>query len=256
MTEPLIISLTDRGRRLGERLAAELGAEHRHRPQPFQQNVQSAFSEGRRLLLICASGIAVRTLAPVLKDKLSDPAVLVLDEGGQFVIPLLSGHEGGANHWAGEVAGLLDAAPVITSARQYRNPLLVAGMGCERNCPEEVLRELLEQTLALRNLSTDDLEAIASIDVKADETGLIRLAESLGLPYVCHPAADLRTVEAQLQTPSEVVFREVGCYGVAEGAALFEAARIAGSEAELLIPKHKNPRATVALARAWRDQND
>ncbi len=305
---PLIVSLTDRGARLGARLARVLGAEHQHRPQPFAPCVQQAFSAGRRLLLICASGIAVRTLAPVLADKTRDPAVLVLDEAGQYVIPLLSGHEGGANHWAGDVAALLGARAVITSARQYRNPLLVAGMGCERHCPEAVLHDLLRQTLAQHNLTPADLSAISSIDLKADEVGLIQLAKRLDLPFICYPAAALRRVESLLQTPSEVVFREVGCYGVAEGAALYHAGQLAGYNdrcnspvtlnaqrnrndhdhpdnhvttasclrsdglttdnqrrrndgeppgavdvAELLIPKHKNAQATVAIARAYLD---
>ncbi len=101
-------------------------------------------------------------------------------------------------------------------------------------------------------ITRKDIAAITSIDVKNDEAGLIALAESLGLPFICYPAAELRTVEDQLANPSDIVFREVGCYGVAEGAALLHARTLsANDESELVLPKHKNTQATVAIARAF-----
>lgn len=249
---PLIVSLTDPGNVLASSLCEKIQGEHWHRPENFQQQIRSAFSSGRRLILICATGIAMRTLAPVLKDKHQDPAVLVLDESGQHVIPLLSGHEGGANQWADEIAALTQGQAIITSARQYLKPIWVAGMGCERNCPEPVLAMLLAQALSKAGLRPGDLSAICSIDVKADENGLIGLAERMQKPYICYPAANLREVEDQLQNPSEVVFKEVGCYGVAEGAALYHAAQLsANGDSELVLAKQKNPQATVAIARAF-----
>ena len=65
-----LISLTEPGRALAERLLALLpAANHLHRPQPFQDRVRERFLAGHRLILLCAIGIAVRTLAPVLRDK-------------------------------------------------------------------------------------------------------------------------------------------------------------------------------------------
>lgn len=69
-----------------------------------------------RLLFIMATGIVVRMIAPYIKHKSVDPAVVVMDEQGQFAISLLSGHLGGANEWTAELAQLVSATPVITTA--------------------------------------------------------------------------------------------------------------------------------------------
>ncbi len=67
-------------------------------------------------IFIMAAGIVVRTIASLIKDKKSDPAVIVLDEAGRFAISLLSGHLGGANTMSREIAGFLEGQPVITTA--------------------------------------------------------------------------------------------------------------------------------------------
>ncbi|WP_039058673.1 cobalt-precorrin 5A hydrolase [Enterobacter sp. Bisph1] len=88
--------------------------------QPFQgsfaQTLRHAFSCFSALIVIGATGIVVRSLAPLLQDKFHDPAVIVMDERGQHVISLLSGHHGGANALTRYLAGLLGADPVITTA--------------------------------------------------------------------------------------------------------------------------------------------
>ncbi len=190
-----IFALTDAGARLGKRLKTLLLTKDPHtlvsfelKPQPFAKTVQTAFTREERLILICATGIAVRTLAPVLLDKYRDPAVLVLDEQGQFVIPLLSGHEGGANEWGRQVSDLLDAQLAMTTAQPYLQPVYTVGMGCERGCSKEHLLEFLNQCLFEKGLTINDIVSINSIDIKADEQGLIDLAQSLGKSFQTYSA--------------------------------------------------------------------
>jgi len=228
-----IISFTDAGLLLAQRLKRVLVDQQMtqssylellHKPSPFKEVVQAAFKAGEVLIFICATGIVVRSLCEVIESKLTDPAVLVLDEQGQFVIPLLSGHEGGANHLAAQVANAINAQCVSTTANAYLEPLYTAGMGCERGCSKEDLLTLLETSCEQAGIKISQLQAIASIDIKDDEVGLIALAKDLNLPFICYDVAQLHTVEAQLQQPSQYVFNTVGVYGVAESAALVSAA--------------------------------
>jgi cobalt-precorrin 5A hydrolase len=251
-----VFALTDVGKRLGDRLRdglIETGVqvELALNPKPFAQVVQHAFEQGHSIIFIGATGIAVRVLAPVLKNKQVDPAVLVLDEAGNFVIPLLSGHEGGANALADAVATLINAQLVQTTAKPYIDPVYTIGMGCERNCPEHYLRELLQLCLDQAALSLSHITSINSIDIKADELSLIRLAESLKLPFRTWDVESLASVESQLSQRSDYVYKTVGVYGVAESAALFSAQQLTSYSAELVVNKIKNAKATCAIARSY-----
>ncbi len=247
---PVIVSLTRQGNALAQKLVKALSqtqAEHIHCPKPFSQHIQTLFQKKTPLIFITATGIAVRTLAPVIQSKQTDPPVLIIDQEGKFVIPLLSGHEGGANRWAKQISEILSAQLVITTAKSYTQPRYVVGMGCDRGCPLDVLQSLLLDTLADINAEMDDVVAISSIDLKQNEQGLIQLAKSLNVPFVCYDVDTLRTVEHQLSYKSDIVFREVGVYGVAEAAALVYAEKKRGIPQKLTVPKQKNKRATCAL---------
>lgn len=247
-----IIALTEAGQRLAQTLLSLMPeADLWFKPKPFAEKVQSAFMRGDALLMICATGIAVRSLAPVINNKHDDPPVLVLDEQGQFVIPLLSGHEGGANDWANNVAQLLQAQLVMTTANSYLKPVYTIGMGCERNCPEEELSTLLTDCLDRAGLRLEQINSINSIDIKADELGLIALAQSLEKPYQTFDKLALAEVESQLSTKSDYVFNTVGVYGVAESAALWAAQQSTKQTAELVLNKVKTTKATCAIARAY-----
>lgn len=90
------------------------------------------FQRFRCHIMICASGIAVRALAPLVQAKDKDPAVLLLDQGGRFVISLLSGHLGGANGFCRELAASLGATPVITTATDTENLPAIDELARER----------------------------------------------------------------------------------------------------------------------------
>lgn len=84
--------------------------------QPLTEWSGEQMKEHRSLLFIGACGIAVRAIAPFLTDKLNDMPVLVMDEQGRFVIPVLAGHVGGANELALSLAERMGSTPVITTA--------------------------------------------------------------------------------------------------------------------------------------------
>ncbi|UNC92496.1 cobalt-precorrin 5A hydrolase [Candidatus Contubernalis alkaliaceticus] len=87
----------------------------------FKETFCFLFKKYRALVCIMAAGIVVRTLASLLKDKYEDPAVVVLDEQGEFAVSLLSGHLGGANALAGEIAQKIGAQAVVTTATDVCN---------------------------------------------------------------------------------------------------------------------------------------
>ncbi len=128
----------------------------------------------------------------------------------------------------------------------YHPQRLTLGVGCARNCPPEELAALAEQALALANAAPGAIAGVFSLDLKADEPAVNALAARLGVPLRLFDAAALEAEAPRLANPSDVVFAEVGCHGVAEGAALAGA----GPGAELIVEKQKTASATVALARA------
>lgn len=83
------------------------------------------FAQSDAIIFIGACGIAVRSIAPFVSSKKTDPAVVVIDEQGKFAISLLSGHIGGANELTEEISNLLHATPVITTATDINNKFAV-----------------------------------------------------------------------------------------------------------------------------------
>tara|TARA_R110000868_G_scaffold283847_1_gene544267 strand:+ start:32 stop:1828 length:1797 start_codon:yes stop_codon:yes gene_type:complete len=128
----------------------------------------------------------------------------------------------------------------------YHPERLALGVGCERDAAPEELIRLVEETLAENNLAREAIAAVYSIDVKMDEAAVHALGAHLGRPVRFFDAARLEEETPRLATPSDVVFREVGCHGVSEGAAL----AAAGPDAALIVPKRKSKRATCAIAGA------
>ena len=128
-----MISFTDRGKITAEKLKEGLlGAGHTVKAETFadirmslRKYTEQHFYEKDAMIFVGAAGIAVRAIAPWVRSKETDPAVLCVDEAGRFVIPLLSGHLGGANDLAMLAAEILGAVPVITTATDLRQAFAV-----------------------------------------------------------------------------------------------------------------------------------
>ena len=114
-----ILTVTEKGFELAEKISAGIGGQIFHKGRDFERMkifVEEIFTKFDALIFICAAGIAVRMISPHIAGKLSDPAVIVIDERGRNVISLLSGHVGGANDLTLKISAQIDANPVITTA--------------------------------------------------------------------------------------------------------------------------------------------
>ncbi len=140
-----VVAITRHGTLLGARLQAALPGSRLYTMEkfaglaaeavPFAEPVGRVlgrlFLENDGLVLFISLGAVVRLLAPHVRDKRTDPGVVVVDDRGRFAVPVLSGHLGGANDLARRVAGVLGAAPVITTASDAAGTLAVDLLGRE-----------------------------------------------------------------------------------------------------------------------------
>ena len=187
-------------------------------------------------------GVVVRAIAPLIRSKFEDPAVVVLDAGGRWAVSLLSGHEGGANALAIRVANILGAEPVITTTTEALKSVIV-GIGCRRGTPAERIVAAIRAALTEAGIALDEVRLIASADVKADEPGLISAAETLGVPVRFIPAAEIRASSREF-LHSDFVEEKVNLPAVAEPAAL-----LAGRRTRLICRKKTYNGITIAIAR-------
>ena len=113
-----IIPISDSSRVLAERILASYPEA---KILPFGSFSKEVFHESSSLVFIGAMGICVRSIAPFAEDKHTDPAVVCIDSTGKYVIPVLSGHIGGANDLSKELANLLGAEAIITTQSDNTN---------------------------------------------------------------------------------------------------------------------------------------
>ncbi len=328
MTRPAVVILGPSALATGERVADAIDGElHGFAPRvpgcavtftDAAAHLRSLFAAGRPIVGLCAAGVLIRALAPLLADKRQEPPVIAVAEGGGAIVPLLGGHHG-ANALARRIAAALDSAAAITTAGEGRfglaldepspgwrlgnpeaaksfmadllagealaienetgvdagwlsplptnpdakrriritlqpgksetdllfHPEVVAiGVGCERLAPAAELIALAEACLAEAGLSALSVACVVSLDLKAAEPAVHALARHLAVPARFFGAARLEQETPRLATPSDLVFRETGCHGVAEGAAL----AAAGPEGRLALTKRRAARSTCAIA--------
>src|SRR6476660_3420441 len=141
-TDIAIIAITKHGVELARKLQSQFshadlyymskfnrGDEEARRIQSFDGSVRllfpALFPAYKGLIIIISLGAVVRMLAPLLQDKKKDPGVVVIDDKGEHVISMLSGHLGGANELTHEVAAAIDARAVITTASDVQKTIPV-----------------------------------------------------------------------------------------------------------------------------------
>lgn len=125
-------------------------------------------------------------------------------------------------------------------------PSLTLGVGCERDTDPQALISLVDQTLGQAGLAPQSVAVVTSLDVKMDEPAVHAVAAHLGVPLRFFDAPTLEAETPRLATPSDLVFRAVGCHGVSEGAAL----AASGPTGALVVTKIRGPQVTCAVARA------
>jgi len=328
-----IIAFTERGGHLAKRLCAALADKgyevhaacfYKYAEVCGLESVQSTgqwaeeqFPHCDGMVFISAVGIAVRTIAPLVKSKRTDPAVVVADEAGKFSISLLSGHIGGANELALTVAECIGAIPVITTAtdvngkiaidvfaekndlhitsmlmakevsaavlagekigfscdyeRQGDLPLyftenqaqrinvrvgfapqqegvlvlsprnLTLGIGCKKGTAAEKIAAAVEDFLSGHNVPRASIAGVASVDLKAQEDGLLQFCREAGLGIRFYSAAELNALSGEF-SHSPFVEKTAGVDCVCERSA------VKASGGRLLIGKTKYPGITLALA--------
>ncbi|MFD7520644.1 cobalt-precorrin 5A hydrolase [Paenibacillus chitinolyticus] len=296
------------------------------------------FPAYKGIICIISLGAVVRMIAPLLQDKKKDPGIVVIDDKGEHVISVLSGHLGGANELAREVAAAMGARAVITTASDvqktiavdlfgrrfgwewesadkltpvsasvvneepvavviesgepgwwtldtpvppnirsygsvqealeaaphaalvvthrllspaeqailsngvlYRPKVIVLGIGCNRGTPAEEIEEVIASTLAELDFSIRSVKTVCTINLKADEEGLLAVCGKYGWPLVTYTPEELN--EMPMEQPSPTVFKYTGAYGVSEPAVQ----RYIGGSVPLALVKKKSGNVTISV---------
>lgn len=168
-----ILPVTNAGLKLGLEIAKGFTNARLFEPKELKDGglkkaAEEAFRNKTPLVFISASGIAVRTIAPFIKDKASDPAVVFMDEAGRFVVSLLSGHLGGANALAKEIARITGATPVVSTATDLKG----------LPCIEDIAREFsfaIEDARGIKRVNSEILKGGRVTVVDGDKQRLAAL---------------------------------------------------------------------------------
>jgi len=248
-----IISLSQQGAEIAATLASQFSEANLYLHQAIQTTqpalrfsqvielTAQIFNDYQGLVYIMPTGVVVRALTSQVRHKLRDPAVVVVDVGGRWAISLLSGHEGGANDLAMQVANLIGVEPIITTTTEAVRRLIV-GIGCRRGMSAERLIAAILQALTMIERSVEEVRLLATAEPKQDEVGLLDAAAQLQRPLRVIKAQEIRTSYRDFQV-SHFVQAQVNLPAVAEPAAL-----LAGRYTQLILNKQTFNGITVAIA--------
>ncbi|MHC6202044.1 cobalt-precorrin 5A hydrolase [Breznakiellaceae bacterium SP9] len=255
-----LIAVSSLGAKLAQVLAQRLPsaeayvfAPHAIAPQhsfeALHEIIRELWDSYEGLVFLCASGIAVRAIAPYVSSKHTDPAVVVCGDTGAFAISLLSGHEGGANGLAHEVAVGTQALPVITTASESSPRVLprnlVLGIGCRRGASVQTIQQVFVRVFAEQHLSPLRVRMVCTIDLKQNEPGLLHFAKTLGASFVCFTANELNAAAGTF-TASDFVKELTGTDCVCERAAVLGGTD-EGSKGRLIVQKTASDGVTLAV---------
>lgn len=201
-----IIAFTKRGARLGVSLSEHFGGEVRVPNrlsaelclpafESLEAWTRSAWESGKPLVFVGAAGIAVRAIAPHVRDKFRDPAVVAVDEMGGFAIPLLSGHVGGANALATDIAAFLGGVAAVGTATDL-NGVFAVDVFAAKNGLVISSRELAKRVSAAA-LEGKAIELVSDYPISGElpsdifpENG----GEKVYITTKCRPEAELNLI--------------------------------------------------------------
>ncbi|MBI5124331.1 MAG: cobalamin biosynthesis protein [Candidatus Omnitrophica bacterium] len=242
MMRIVIVAITEKGKKTGAMIKKSIPGSSLCIPTRLNEFTKKAFTEFDGIVFCMAAGIAARVIAPCIKDKYTDPAIVVVDEARRFAVSLLSGHEGGANSLAIRVANVLGAEPVITTASESHRKIVV-GIGARRGIDKNEIIKAVRYAMDKAHVSTKDIRCIATIDLKQNEPGLREACMELELPLRIVSAELIKRFNGSYER-SSFVKEKIGVEGVSEPCAL-----ITARKPKLILPKTIVGRVTVALAK-------
>lgn len=143
----------------------------------FKVCVEEAFQKDKAIVFVMASGIVVRTIAPLLKSKVEDPAVIVIDEKGNNVISLLSGHIGGGNALTHEIAKAINGNAVITTSSDVQNKIAVDVLAIRNNMVIDSMKDATEFASCVVNDKSLVLKTNGQVMLDLDKQWVVNPAQ-------------------------------------------------------------------------------
>ncbi|TEB11931.1 Cobalt-precorrin-5A hydrolase [Pelotomaculum propionicicum] len=242
----LVVALPGPGLTLAQTLAKSLDADlivaQPGRTPGLSEIIKQVFDHSKALIMVMATGIATRTVGPLLRSKHTDPAVVVMDRYGRYAVSLAGGHEGGANQLACEVAALTGGEPVITTGTEAGRTAAV-GVGYRRQATGRDIEYAVRTCLEKCGLSPDQVKFLSTALFKWHDHSIRQAAAGLGVLFRFFAAEQLARVEG-VSAPSQAAIRHFSLKGVSEQCALLSL-----KNPQIILPRTIVGPVTVAVAR-------